>query len=98
MGRPLIIETGTVIDLPKQRIIVENGKHPLDINGDKRTAMEVHWNSKQEKAPTMMIDFPLEDHRGHDPRPEESTIDFFIAKNRTLKIGTDIDSFTIKSL
>ncbi|WCJ39827.1 hypothetical protein M5689_020784 [Euphorbia peplus] len=86
MGRPLIIETGTIIDLPKQRLIVENGKHPIVINGDKRTTLEVHWNLKQNRAPAMVIGFPLEDHRGHDPRPAERVIDFLLTKSRSLKL------------
>ncbi|WCJ39835.1 hypothetical protein M5689_020790 [Euphorbia peplus] len=81
MERPLIIETGMIIDLPKQPLIVENGKHPTVINGDKRTALEVHWNSKQNRAPTMVIGFPLEDHRGHDPRLAEPIIDFLLTKS-----------------
>ncbi|WCJ37686.1 hypothetical protein M5689_018798 [Euphorbia peplus] len=98
MGRPLIVETETVIDVAKKRIIVENGKYPIIVNGDKRFALEVHWNSRLGISPPMVIDFPLEDNRGHDTRPSEPIVDYILSSERSLKVGTDIDSNMIKSL
>ncbi|WCJ30859.1 hypothetical protein M5689_012382 [Euphorbia peplus] len=98
MDRPLIIETKTIIDLAKKRIIVENAKYPIIVNGDKRSALEVHWNARSGISPIMVIDFPLEDNRGHDPLPAESVVNYTLSSERSLKIGTDIDTNMIKSL
>ncbi|WCJ44273.1 Transposon Tf2-6 polyprotein [Euphorbia peplus] len=98
MGRPLIVETGTLIDLPRKRILVESGQYPIIVEGDKRTELEVQRNTRAARHPTLIIEFPLEDHRGHDPRPAEPTVEITLARDRVLRIGTDINQTMIDAL